>query len=81
MQLETAKAFGLTPAQWRAQGADDRARMVAHELMRATREAFVAERIKEQMKKEGDAKPPGSTGVNAYEAQRAAMRNRLKRNG
>ena len=38
--LKTAKAWGLTPQQWRAQPADDQALMTAFELFEGTREAY-----------------------------------------
>ena len=82
--METAKAFGLTPAQWRAQSPDDRARMIAHEMLKGWREAYQGEQIKkkaERSAKSPDGKggrgPTGRTGFNAYEAQKAAMRSRL----
>jgi len=79
--MQSAQAFGLWPATWRAQSVDDRARMMAHVLYNATREAYVAERIKAKASSGtgGQAGAAGigkKTGINAYEAQKAAMRAR-----
>lgn len=84
--MQAAQAFGLCPGSWRAQSVDDRARMMAHVMLSATREAYMAERIKKRAEKDaaavgagkagGRGRPAGTTGMNAYEAQRAAMRAR-----
>lgn len=54
--------------------------MLAHEMMRAHREAFLSHQLKKraEMKSTNNAKPPGTTGMNAYEAQKAAMRARAR---
>jgi hypothetical protein len=41
--MSAAKAWGLTPAEWRRQTADDRARMIAHEIIAGVREAYYYE--------------------------------------
>ena len=40
LALKTAKAWGLTPRQWREQAVDDQALMLAFELFEGTREAY-----------------------------------------
>ncbi len=83
IQLETAKAFNLTPREWRHEKPDDQARMLAHEMMKATREAFISHHLKKRAEAHakapgGSEKSPGTTGMNAYEAQKAAMRARAR---
>ena len=41
--MSAARAWGLTPAEWRRQSADDRARMIAHEIIAGVREAYYYE--------------------------------------
>jgi hypothetical protein len=43
VQMSAARAWGLTPAEWRRQSADDRARMIAHEIIAGVREAHYYE--------------------------------------
>ena len=38
--MRVAKAWGLTPVQWRAQSVDDRADMLAFEMFEGVREAY-----------------------------------------
>jgi hypothetical protein len=87
MRMETAKAFGLSPRQFRGHSADDQARMIAHELIRGTREAYMTEMIKKRSEAKAtsvnragstaQSRQGGSTGMNAYEQQKAAMRARV----
>ena len=41
--MEAALEWGLCPDGWRQQSIDDRARMLAHVWLKATREAYSAE--------------------------------------
>ena len=55
--MKTAKAWGLTPKQWREQPVDDQALMLAFDLFEGTREAYRDEYRDAQHKKksgEGD---------------------------
>lgn len=52
MEMRTAKAWHLTPEQWRLQSGDDRARMLAHEMLEGAREAWVAEELKRRHRNE-----------------------------
>lgn len=38
--MEAAAEWGLSPSQWRQQSLDDRARMVAHRIIRSIRQAY-----------------------------------------
>jgi hypothetical protein len=50
--LRTAKAWGLTPGEWRAESVDDRALMLAFTLFEATIEARRQEWRDQQREKE-----------------------------
>lgn len=67
--MEAAAYFHLSPESWRLHTADDRARMVAHTLIKSIREAFVMEQVSDS------AKPPRE--LNDYEKQKIAMAARL----
>ncbi len=41
--MKTAKAWGLTPEQWRRQPEDDQAMMVAFEMFEGTRDSYRTE--------------------------------------
>lgn len=66
--MEAAILFGLSPRDWREHSTDDRARMVAHALIKAIREAYVMEQATS-----GDEKP---REMNDYEKQKLAMQAR-----
>jgi len=52
-QLRTAKAWGLTPAQWRMQSVDDRALMTAFDGFEALTEAYKSEWREEKRNRGG----------------------------
>jgi len=57
MGLRTAKAWGLTPREWREQSPDDRALMMGLDLFEGTLEGYRAEWREDRRKaKGGDAK-------------------------
>lgn len=62
--MEAAQAWHVTPAQWRAQSPDDRARMMAHEFLKNLRQSYVLEQQK--AKSEGKS-PGGDAALNDYE--------------
>jgi hypothetical protein len=64
--MEAAQAWGLTPREWRCESIDDRARMMAHGMIKATRQAYAMEKGK-------DGKPANKP-ANAYEELKARMR-------
>lgn len=71
--MRTAKAWNLTPQEWRQQPVDDQALMTAFELFESTREAY-ATAWREDNKKEG--------GNHADREFRAMQREQaLKRRG
>lgn len=75
--MRVAKAWGLTPAQWRQQSVDDRAMMIAFESLEGIVEAYKDEwREKERKSKEDrkDRKP--ASGGNDYELLQR-MRRRM----
>lgn len=69
-ELQTIKAWGLTPAQWREQPVDDRARMMSYEMVSATRKLFSDEKDMAEL----EAKSKGSSShkkvENAYQRQK-----------
>lgn len=67
LELKVAKAWGLTPRQWRAEPLDDKALMMSYEMFCETVEAYRAEW---QERKRTDK---GAKGVNPYQALLAGM--------
>ena len=65
MALRTAKAWGMTPAQWRAADADDRAMMMAFELFEGTCDSY-----REQFSREYHDRKAGGRN-----AERGSSRN------
>jgi len=51
IELETARAFGYTLSQWRAEHPDRRARLIAHELEKSLRESYQSEMLGESNNK------------------------------
>lgn len=67
--MRTAKAWRLTPAQWRAQSVDDRALMLALGLFENTREAY-----REEFMESARSKVKGTgPGINPLQAMKAKM--------
>jgi len=75
-QLRVAKAWGLSPAQWREQSADDRAMMIAFEGFEATRESY-RQSWQEEQRERSDKKKAGSDGRSEFDQMKARMK--LKR--
>ena len=71
-----AKAWGLTPRQWRAESADDRALMMAFEMFEGQREAYRQEWREERRTKEAQRKANARTGGNDFERLKAMMQTR-----
>ena len=67
LELKVAKAFGLSPVEWRRQTVDDRALMMAYEIFCETCEAYRME-WHEQKRKDG-----GKKSVNPYHAMLKGM--------
>lgn len=65
-----AKAWGLTPREWRAQPVDDQGRMMAFVNFEALREAYRNE------EREKRRKTKGKSGKNDYELMREKMNAR-----
>jgi hypothetical protein len=75
--LKTAKAWGLTPLQWRQQPADDQALMLAFDLFESTREAYRQEYQENWRKKHQKGGGPGNEGNREFRAmQRERAINR-----
>lgn len=69
-ELRVAKAWRLSPSQWRRQPVDDRALMMAYEMFQSTRDAY-REEWREARQKQKDK--PGSTSRNPYHDLLATM--------
>jgi hypothetical protein len=69
-ELQTAKAWGLTPRQWRGQTLDDRALMMALDMAMATREAYRIE-FKEKQKRDKDGN--GLNSMNDFTRMKRAF--------
>lgn len=67
--MEAAHYFGLDAEAWYERSAEARARMVAHVLIKAVRDAYVMEQVS------GKAKDPKD--LNDYEKMRMAMLARM----
>jgi len=57
-ELSAAKAWGMSPEVWDVQSLHARAEMLSHEMLCATREAYVSE----QAEKKGKDPSPARTG-------------------
>ncbi len=60
IELSAARSWGLTPAEWRAQSADDRARMLAQVQFEASYRGWAEDHL---MQKSGHGTSPSSQGV------------------
>jgi hypothetical protein len=69
--MEVIKAWGLTPERWRLLSVDDRARMVAHEMIKAIRTAWKMEQ--DELLTEGSGRPGKKplTGMDEFKAMKA----------
>jgi hypothetical protein len=61
--LKVARAWSLTPAQWRAQSMDDRALMMAYDMFTSTCEQYAAEWYTQRSK---GKEQPVAGGTNPY---------------
>jgi hypothetical protein len=71
LALRTAKAWGLTPAQWRAADVDDRAMMLAFELFEGTCDSY-----RDQWSRDFHDKKSGArsrSGANEFTAMKQEM--------
>lgn len=64
--MQAAQAWGLAPGDWRRKSVDDRARMMASEMVKGVRQTWLGESVKPGAK----SKPE----LNDYEKQKLAMR-------
>lgn len=51
--MSAAKAWGLTPGEWRCLSDDDRARMMVHEWLEGARAAYEGEKMEEEAESKG----------------------------
>ena len=63
--MEAALEWGLCPDEWRQKSIDDRARMLAHGWIKATREAYAAEGRLFEAERGKDEKPNAAGGMAA----------------
>ena len=70
--MSAAKAWGLTPSQWRCQEPDERARMLAHEIIAGIREGYLQEQLENDRDKSGGA--PAKPSDPLFEAMKARAR-------
>lgn len=66
LELRTMKEWGILPATWRKMSMDDRAQVMAFELVHRTQEAYRQEWKEERRKKQ-------EKGPNPYEQMKASM--------
>jgi hypothetical protein len=69
MALKTAKAWGMTPAEWREADVDDRAMMVAFELFEGTCDSYRDQFSREYHEKKNKDKDSGRgdrSGANEF---------------
>ncbi len=67
MALRAAKAWGLTPRQWREQSLDDQALMLAFDMFEGTRDAY-----REEYREDRRDKKP-THAQNEFEAMRRML--------
>ena len=74
MALRVAKAWGMTPAQWRETDVDDRAMMVAFEMFESTTESYRQCYSRDYFDKKADQKNGNSGGgVNEFSQMKQSL--------
>lgn len=77
MALKVAKAWGLTPAQWRALDVDDRAMMMAFELFEGACDSYREQFSREYHERKNGTEPrPGTkrtAGQNEFSQMKAEL--------
>ena len=66
--MQAAKAWGLTPQEWRRESVDDQALMIAYEMFCATRESYKFEWQEQRVKRNVKG-----GGENPYQAMKRQM--------
>ena len=72
--MEAALEWGLCPDEWRQKSIDDRARMLAHGWIKATREAYAAEGRLFEAERGKDEKPNAAGGMRQFDQLRQMMK-------
>lgn len=70
MGLRVAKAWGMTPRQWRETDVDDRALMMAYELFEITLESYRNQHAREHYEKKAGQK---TSGVNEFSQMKSNL--------
>jgi hypothetical protein len=73
MALRVAKAWGLTPAQWRETDVDDRAMMVAFEMFESTTERYREWYARDYFDKKANKKNEGGGGINEFSQMKQSL--------